>query len=93
MDGNWIAFSSDRDGNSELYVMRHDGAEVQRITHTPDDEYAPAWSPAIDLAWRAWINWGLGVIILAIQVRGLSPAQWRLLRRPFATPWESKPLP
>ncbi len=33
-DGEWIAFASDRDGNSELYKVREDGTDLTRLTHT-----------------------------------------------------------
>jgi Tol biopolymer transport system component len=40
-----IAFTSNRDGNSEIYVMNSDGSGVRRLTaHTAQDG-TPAWSP------------------------------------------------
>jgi Tol biopolymer transport system component len=40
-----VAFSSDRDGNSELYVLHKNGA-LRRVTRTASfDEFTPAWSP------------------------------------------------
>ncbi len=45
-DGDRIVFTSDRDGNWELYVMNADGTRQRRLTHTPEeDEGMPAWSP------------------------------------------------
>ena len=45
-DGRQIAFSSDRDGNFELYVMNADGSDQRRLTATAAaTEYGPAWSP------------------------------------------------
>ncbi len=41
-----IAFSSDRDGNRELYTMDLAGSDVQRLTETPAAEENPTWSPA-----------------------------------------------
>jgi dipeptidyl aminopeptidase/acylaminoacyl peptidase len=41
-----IAFSSDRDGNREIYTMDQEGNDVQRLTDTPAAEENPAWSPA-----------------------------------------------
>jgi Tol biopolymer transport system component len=32
-DGQWIVFTSMRDGDLELYKMRRDGSEVTRLTH------------------------------------------------------------
>lgn len=40
-----IVFSSERDGNREIYVMRSDGGGVKRLTHSALDDLAPAWSP------------------------------------------------
>ena len=44
-DGGRIAFTSDRDGNQEIYVMNADGTGVSRLTNHPDNEWDPAWSP------------------------------------------------
>ncbi|MDP2808499.1 MAG: tetratricopeptide repeat protein [bacterium] len=44
-DGRKIAFSSKRDGNTELYVMDADGQNQKRITNNPDLDYMPAFSP------------------------------------------------
>ena len=46
--GYRIAFDSNRDGNSEIYVMDPDGSHQQRLTHTPGKgKYTlnAAWSP------------------------------------------------
>ena len=40
-----IAFSSTRDGNSEIYVMDSDGGNQIRLTHDPAMDSDPAWSP------------------------------------------------
>ena len=46
-DGNWIAFASLRDSLYwELYVMRPDGSDVQRLTWWEDaSDLSPSWSP------------------------------------------------
>jgi hypothetical protein len=44
-DGSRIAFASSRSGNSDIYLMNPDGAEVVRLTDDPEDEMSPAWSP------------------------------------------------
>src|SRR4051794_18415033 len=43
-DGSKIAFLSNRDGQSDLYVMRADGTNVVRLTQTAESESAPYWS-------------------------------------------------
>jgi len=40
-----IAFTSNRDGNNEIYVMNADGTGVTRLTDNPADDQAPTWSP------------------------------------------------
>src|SRR5262252_8296324 len=40
-----IAFVSDRDGNSEIYVMNADGTNQMRLTNNPGVDDYPTWSP------------------------------------------------
>ena len=40
-----IAFSSTRDGDSEIYVMDIDGSNHVRLTINPARDYDPSWSP------------------------------------------------
>ena len=40
-----IAFSSDRDGNWEIYVMDADGGNQRRLTENRESDWSPAWSP------------------------------------------------
>ena len=40
-----IAFSSNRDGNHEIYVMDADGTNQRRLTNNPASDYSPSWSP------------------------------------------------
>ena len=40
-----IAFSSDRDGNFEIYVMDTDGKNQRRLITNRDDDWDPSWSP------------------------------------------------
>lgn len=53
-DGEWIAFASDRDGNSELYKVREDGTDLTRLTHHPGVDCRPKWSP--DGEWLAFTS-------------------------------------
>ena len=49
-----IAFDSNRDGNSEIYVMDADGGNLQRLTNHPDGDFHPSWSP--DGKWIAFLS-------------------------------------
>ena len=40
-----IAFVSERDGNSEIYMMDADGSNQRRLTNHPDRDFSPSWSP------------------------------------------------
>ncbi|GEM_PF-4406778 len=42
-DGQKIAFTSNRDGNWEIYVMNYDGTEQKRLTHNIVTDHSPAW--------------------------------------------------
>jgi len=44
-DGAWIAFTSRRDGNLEVYLVPVAGGEPRNLTHHPDEDSSPAWSP------------------------------------------------
>jgi Tol biopolymer transport system component len=44
-DGKRLAFTSNRDGCYQIYVMNADGSGVRRLRRTPErDDYA-AWHP------------------------------------------------
>ena len=40
-----IAFSSDKDGNFEIYLMNLDGSNRINLTNHKADDWSPAWSP------------------------------------------------
>ena len=44
-DGQWIAFSSDREGTPDLWLMPAHGGPLTQLTHDPGAELHPAWSP------------------------------------------------
>ncbi len=43
--GGRILFSSDKDGNREIYVMNSDGSNQTRLTFEPAEDRFPDWSP------------------------------------------------
>src|SRR3989304_8943053 len=40
-----LIFSSNRDGNWEIYMMNADGSNPVNLTHHPADDRGPRWSP------------------------------------------------
>ena len=44
-DGTKIVFSSERDGDRELYVMNSDGSNQTRLTYSPGQDMLASWSP------------------------------------------------
>ena len=45
-DGARIAFSSDRSGNYDVWVLEVSSGTVSQVTRSPANEYWPAWSPS-----------------------------------------------
>ncbi len=43
--GEFIVFTSDRDGDPDIYVMRADGSDVRQITNAPGYDGGPFFSP------------------------------------------------
>jgi len=43
--GDRIAFTSNRDGDYEIYTVRPNGKGLVRLTHSPGNDAHPAWSP------------------------------------------------
>jgi TolB protein len=51
-DGSKLAFTTNRDGNPEIYVMNRDGSGLRRMTNNPAIDVTPTWSPnGNQLAW------------------------------------------
>ena len=40
----FIAFTSDRDGNQEIYMVKPDGSDVRNLTNNPANDYSPSGS-------------------------------------------------
>ena len=45
-DGSQVAFTSTRDGNSEIYIANRDGSGLRRLTNHPSIDISPTWSPS-----------------------------------------------
>jgi hypothetical protein len=58
-----IAFSSNRDGNYEIYVINTDGSGLTRITNHPANDHWPTWSPdGRQIAFTRDDHWDIYVI-------------------------------
>ncbi len=44
-DGQRLALTLSKDGNSEIYVMNVDGSQLRRITHSWGIDSSPSWAP------------------------------------------------
>src|SRR6266705_5877173 len=44
-DGQWIAFTSERNGSADLYRVKPDGTGLERLTSDPAYDDQPAFSP------------------------------------------------
>ena len=44
-DSAKVAFSSRREGNTDIYMMNADGSQLQRLTDGEGDDTHPTWSP------------------------------------------------
>ena len=43
-DGKWIAFSSEQNGNADIYVMPVAGGEIKQLTFHDANDYTDSWS-------------------------------------------------
>ncbi|HEX7329957.1 MAG TPA: hypothetical protein VF290_00570 [Pyrinomonadaceae bacterium] len=76
-DGKEIAFSSDRSGNLDLWIVRPGSQEILQLTNTPAVETSPVWSPdGQEIAYVSLESGQMRLMILNLKTReshGLSP--------------------
>ena len=73
-DGKWLAFTSNRLQNAELYLMDLTTRSLQQLTHTDElDEYMPAFSPdGQSIAFVSERTRG-GMMLPSVQASGSDP--------------------
>ena len=64
--GAWIAFTSRRDGDYEIYRIRPDGTDLERLTQSPGNDAHPSFSP--DGEWIAFATARQGFKDEAVQL-------------------------
>jgi Tol biopolymer transport system component len=45
-DGQWVLFTSERDGDPEIYIIGLDGQNLTNLTNQPTVDKDPAWQPS-----------------------------------------------
>lgn len=87
-DGSKLAFSSNRNGDWEIFVMNSDGSAPQQVTDNRWDDWVPTWSP--DGQWLAWAGESRRAEIYLLhlesstiyQITSNSAQEWRPIWRP-----------
>ena len=66
-----IAFSSNRDGDQEIYVMNVDGSNVVQLTNNQEEDQAPVWSPdGGNIAFQSYRDGSWQVYVMATDGSG-----------------------
>jgi len=75
-DGNWLAFSSRRNGYWDLYFLDLGGDGIHRLTDTPEYDAAPSWSPdGAFIAYESYVNGNLDIFLRSVTDPGQAPLQ------------------
>lgn len=76
-DGKWIAFSSDRHGNHDLFIAGSDGKAILTLVKRSGTQTQPAWSPdgkQIAYIHRAW-NPDSRSVLMIVPSEGGTPSR------------------
>ena len=75
-DGNWLAFSSRRNGYWDLYLLELASGRTTRLTDTPEYDAAPSWSPdGLFLTYESYINGNLDIFVRSVTDPTQAPIQ------------------
>lgn len=73
-DGSIIAFSSDEQGDYDIYIFYVDGTYVSRLTRSSGDDRHPTWSPdGTQLAFASDRNGNWDIFVINIDGTGEDP--------------------
>jgi TolB protein len=89
-DGARIAFTSNRDGNPEIYVMNRDGGGVRRMTNSPAIDVSPTWSPSGNQI--AWVSDRTGTPRIYIMNADGTGQRVLINEECFRPTWSSEPF-
>lgn len=51
-DGNWIAFSAEYDGNTDVYIISSEGGTPKRLTYHHGADIVQGWTPSGEILFR-----------------------------------------
>ena len=73
-DGRWLAFDSDRSGNSDIYKMPLAGGEPEQLTTDPQPDFAPSWSPdGKEIAFHSFRNGTRDIFVMPAEGGAAEP--------------------
>ncbi len=85
-DGRYLAFTTNRDGNNEIYVLNADGSSPSRITTNSSEDTTPDWQwqrmvlpapePVTDTTVRG--RWQESRLLGTLEVKGFVPGLSRI---------------
>ncbi|WP_240614720.1 hypothetical protein [Polaribacter filamentus] len=52
-DGQWIAFTAEYDGNTDVFLVSINGGEPKRLTYHPSKDYVQGWTPDGKILFRS----------------------------------------
>lgn len=52
-DGQWVAFTAEYDGNSDVYIIPASGGSPKRLTYHPVDDVVQGWTPEGEILFRS----------------------------------------
>src|SRR5207245_1384964 len=60
-DGKWIAFTSDREGSENIWIMHPDGTAPKQVSKDPNNEFtSPSWAPEGNYIFVSKAPFGIG---------------------------------